>query len=43
MLHWSRVAAIDRVPFYRTMALAAEKERAVQFGSVTRQALVTTS
>lgn len=43
MLCWSRVAAIYRVPFCRTMAVAAEKERAVQFGTVTRQALVTTS
>lgn len=43
MLYWSRVAAIRRVPFCRMMALAAEKERAVQFGSVTRRAPVTTS
>ncbi|KAG8003146.1 protein C1orf53 [Nibea albiflora] len=43
MLRRSRVAAIHRVPFYRTMALAAEKERAVQFGAVTGQAPVTTS
>ncbi len=43
MLCWSRVAAIHRVPFCRTTVLAAEKERAVQFGTVTRRARVTTS
>lgn len=43
MLCWGRVAALHHVPFYRMVAVAAEKERAVQFGTTTRQALVTTS